>query len=443
MIGTIGACFVLLLISMSGLAPNAAFSETRLGYCLFVTYIGLIAVLRLGTESSVNWGKQNKTKTGRWKFGKITLLQKYGIWTAWNREIMIEAQNRYVPIKLVQVGRPGNITVHRLSEKPSTRPGVILFYNSSKHGVDTVNWMVKKYTWSGHGELDGQEVHMEWTQWIGWSRSTHGVDTVNWMVKKYTWSGHGELDGQEVHMEWTQWIGWSRSTHGVDTVNWMVKKYTWSGHGELDGQEVHMEWTRWIGWSRSTHGVDTVNWMVKKYTWSGHGELDGQEVHMEWTQWIGWSRSTHGVDTVNWMVKKYTWSGHSELDGQEVHMEWTQWIGWSRSTHGVDTVNWMVKKYTWSGHGELDGQEVHMEWTRWIGWSRSTHGVDTVNWMVKKYTWRRVSTWWLVVLFEFGGWRSYVSIPHLEPQPYRETADTETARVTWKQFLRSIDKALD
>ena len=52
------------------------------------------------------------------------------------------------------------------------------------------------------------------------------------MVKKYTWSGHGELDGQEV------------STHGVDTVNWMVKKYTWSGHSELDGQEVHMEWTR-------------------------------------------------------------------------------------------------------------------------------------------------------------------------------------------------------
>ena len=55
------------------------------------------------------------------------------------------------------------------------------------------------------------------------------------MVKKYTWSGwsHGELDGQEVHMdmEWTRW-------------NWMVKKYTWSGHGELDGQEVHMEWTR-------------------------------------------------------------------------------------------------------------------------------------------------------------------------------------------------------
>ena len=54
---------------------------------------------------------------------------------------------------------------------------------------------------------------------------------MNWMVKKYTWSGHGELDGQEVHMEW-------------DTVNWMVKKYTWSGHSELDGQEVHMEWTR-------------------------------------------------------------------------------------------------------------------------------------------------------------------------------------------------------
>ena len=24
---------------------------------------------------------------------------------------------------------------------------------------------------------------------------------MNWMVKKYTWSGHGELDGQEVHME--------------------------------------------------------------------------------------------------------------------------------------------------------------------------------------------------------------------------------------------------
>ena len=70
------------------------------------------------------------------------------------------------------------------------------------------------------------------------------MDTVNWMVKKYTWSGHSELDGQEVHMEWTRGIGWSRSTHGVDTVNWMVKKYTWSGHGELDGQEVHMEWTR-------------------------------------------------------------------------------------------------------------------------------------------------------------------------------------------------------
>ena len=44
---------------------------------------------------------------------------------------------------------------------------------------------------------------------------------MNWMVKNYTWSGHGELDGQEVHTE-----------------------YTWSGHGELDGQEVHMEWTR-------------------------------------------------------------------------------------------------------------------------------------------------------------------------------------------------------
>ena len=44
-----------------------------------------------------------------------------------------------------------------------------------------MNWMVKKYTWS-----------------------THGVDTVNWMVKKYTWSRHGELDGQEVHMEWTR-----------------------------------------------------------------------------------------------------------------------------------------------------------------------------------------------------------------------------------------------